>query len=162
MLRQLDRNKLEFIMIAAHELRTPLTVLNGYVNLMRTLPETQANPKLAEVTEGITSRTNRMHKVVNMMLDLTRIGTETLKVAADLSRSGACSLTWCSTCSRPLRNARSSLQSHTRGHAGAQRRPSFDPKGDLSIDGQCHQVHARWREDPHHRAERDGRWLSPA
>ena len=43
-LRQLDRNKLEFIMIAAHELRTPLTVLNGYVNLMRTLPETQANP----------------------------------------------------------------------------------------------------------------------
>ena len=82
-LRQLDRNKLEFIMIAAHELRTPLTVLNGYVNLMRTMPETQANPKLAEVTEGILNGTNRMHKVVNMMLDLTRIGSETLKVAAD-------------------------------------------------------------------------------
>jgi signal transduction histidine kinase len=82
-LRQLDRNKLEFIMIAAHELRTPLTVLNGYVNLMRTLPETQANPQLAEVTEGILNGTNRMHKVVNMMLDLTRIGSETLKVAAD-------------------------------------------------------------------------------
>src|SRR5512134_594519 len=47
-LRQLDRNKLEFIMIAAHELRTPLTVLNGYVNLMRSLPETQANPSLAD------------------------------------------------------------------------------------------------------------------
>lgn len=82
-LRQLDRNKLEFIMIAAHELRTPLTVLNGYVNLMRTQPETHANPKLAEVTEGILNGTNRMHKVVNMMLDLTRIGSETLKVAAD-------------------------------------------------------------------------------
>ena len=82
-LRQLDRNKLEFIMIAAHELRTPLTVLNGYVNVMRTLPETQANPQLAEVTEGIIRGTNRMHKVVNMMLDLTRIGSETLKVASE-------------------------------------------------------------------------------
>jgi len=81
-LRQLDRNKLEFIMIAAHELRTPLTVLNGYVNLMRTIPETQTNPALAEVTDGVLKGTNRMHKVVNMMLDLTRIGSETLKVAS--------------------------------------------------------------------------------
>ena len=81
-LRQLDRNKLEFIMIAAHELRTPLTVLNGYVNLMRSLPETQASPQLSEVTDGIVKGTNRMHKVVNMMLDLTRIGSETLQVAS--------------------------------------------------------------------------------
>jgi signal transduction histidine kinase len=81
-LRQLDRNKLEFIMIAAHELRTPLTVLNGYVNLMRTFPETQNNASLLEVTDGIRNGTNRMHKVVNMMLDLTRIGSETLQVAS--------------------------------------------------------------------------------
>ena len=81
-LRQLDRNKLEFIMIAAHELRTPLTVLNGYVNLMRSIPETRSNATLSEVTDGILKGTNRMHKVVNMMLDLTRIGSETLKVAS--------------------------------------------------------------------------------
>jgi signal transduction histidine kinase len=81
-LRQLDRNKLEFIMIAAHELRTPLTVLNGYVNLMRSLPETQVNSTLAEVSDGIVKGTNRMHKVVNMMLDLTRIGSESLQVAS--------------------------------------------------------------------------------
>ncbi len=82
-LRQLDRNKLEFIMIAAHELRTPLTVLNGFVNVMRGMPETQENPALAQVTDGILKGTNRMHKVVNMMLDLTRIGSESLKVAAE-------------------------------------------------------------------------------
>jgi signal transduction histidine kinase len=82
-LRQLDRNKLEFIMIAAHELRTPLTVLNGYVNVMRSFPETQTNTSLAEVTDGILKGTNRMHKVVNMMLDLTRIGSESLKVASE-------------------------------------------------------------------------------
>jgi len=81
-LRQLDRNKLEFILIAAHELRTPLTVLNGYVNVLRSLPETTANAELGEVTDGILKGTNRMHKVVNMMLDLTRIGSENLKVAS--------------------------------------------------------------------------------
>lgn len=82
-LRQLDRNKLEFIQIAAHELRTPLTVLNGFVNVLRSFPETKINPALAEVTEGIIKGTNRMHKVVNMMLDLTRIGSEYLKVASE-------------------------------------------------------------------------------
>jgi signal transduction histidine kinase len=82
-LRQLDRNKLEFIMIAAHELRTPLTVLNGNVNLLRSFPETQANAEMAQVTDGILKGTNRMHKVVNMMLDLTRIGSESLKVASE-------------------------------------------------------------------------------
>jgi signal transduction histidine kinase len=81
-LRQLDRNKLEFIQIAAHELRTPLTVLNGYVNVLRSFPETSGNAALAEVTDGILKGTNRMHKVVNMMLDLTRIGSEVWKVAS--------------------------------------------------------------------------------
>jgi signal transduction histidine kinase len=82
-LRQLDRNKLEFIQIAAHELRTPLTVLKGYVNVMRSFPETTTNAALAEVTDGILKGTNRIHEVVNMMLDLTRIGSETWKVVPE-------------------------------------------------------------------------------
>jgi len=81
-LRQLDRNKLEFIQIAAHELRTPLTVLNGYVKVLGSFPETTANPALGEVTDGILKGTRRIHEVVNMMLDLTRIGSEKLKVAS--------------------------------------------------------------------------------
>jgi signal transduction histidine kinase len=81
-LRQLDRNKLEFIQIAAHELRTPLTVLNGYVNVMRSFPETRTNSSLGEVTEGILKGTDRIHAVVNMMLDLTRIGSENWKVSS--------------------------------------------------------------------------------
>lgn len=81
-LRQLDRNKLEFIQIAAHELRTPLTVLKGYANVIRSFPETTANAALGEVTEGILKGADRIHEVVNMMLDLTRIGSETWRVAS--------------------------------------------------------------------------------
>ncbi|HMB25350.1 MAG: ATP-binding protein, partial [Chloroflexota bacterium] len=81
-LRQLDRNKLEFIQIAAHELRTPLTVLNGYIEVMRSFPETRTNSVLCEVSDGIVKGADRIHEVVNMMLDLTRIGNETLEVAS--------------------------------------------------------------------------------
>ena len=80
-LRQLDRNKLEFIQVAAHELRTPLTVLNGYVNVLKSLPNTSTNENFGEVIQGILKGTDRIHQVVNLMLDLTRIGTETLQIA---------------------------------------------------------------------------------
>ncbi len=80
-LRQLDRNKMEFIQVAAHELRTPLTVLNGYVNVLRSMPDTSANENFGEVIQGILKGTDRIHEVVNLMLDVTRIGAETLKIA---------------------------------------------------------------------------------
>jgi signal transduction histidine kinase len=80
-LRHLDRNKLEFIQVAAHELRTPVTVLKGYANLLASFPEIKSNSALAEVLEGIDKGANRMHEVVNMMLDVSRMDTETLEMA---------------------------------------------------------------------------------
>ncbi len=81
-LHHLDRNKLEFIQVAAHELRTPLTVLKGYVNVLNSFPEVKANPALSEVMSGIIKGADRMHEVVNTMLDVTRIDSETLKLRA--------------------------------------------------------------------------------
>jgi signal transduction histidine kinase len=76
-LRQLDRNKLEFIQVAAHELRTPLTVLKGFVNVLGT-----QSGASGEVIQGILRGIERIHEVVNLMLDVTRIDAETLKVGA--------------------------------------------------------------------------------
>jgi signal transduction histidine kinase len=81
-LRQLDRNKLEFIQVAAHELRTPLTVLKGYVKMLRSFPEISASAAAGEVVDGIIKGADRIHEVVNLMLDVTRIDAETLKVAS--------------------------------------------------------------------------------
>jgi signal transduction histidine kinase len=80
-LRRLDLNKLEFIQVAAHELRTPLTVLKGYANVLKALPAIKENATLGEVVQGIISGTDRMHEVVNMMLDVSRIDAETLKIS---------------------------------------------------------------------------------
>jgi signal transduction histidine kinase len=82
-LRLLDRNKSDFIQVAAHELRTPLTVLSGYVKVLKSFPDIKANPALAEVIDGIIKGSDRMHEVVNLMLDVTRIDTETLKVVPE-------------------------------------------------------------------------------
>lgn len=79
-LRQLDRNKLEFIQVAAHELRTPLTVLKGYINLLRATPELKDKSSLTEMMDGMAKGADRMHEVVNMMLDVSRIDSETMKV----------------------------------------------------------------------------------
>jgi signal transduction histidine kinase len=80
-LRQLDRNKLEFIQVAAHELRTPLTVLKGYVKMLGSFPVIMENATLGNVMGGILKGVDRMHSVVNLMLDVTRIDADTTKLA---------------------------------------------------------------------------------
>ncbi|NWF63680.1 MAG: cyclic nucleotide-binding domain-containing protein [Chloroflexi bacterium] len=79
-LRQLDRNKLEFIQVAAHELRTPITVIKGYANLLKSNPTLSADPTLNPALEGILSGAERMHTVVNTMLDVTRVDNEMLEI----------------------------------------------------------------------------------
>lgn len=76
----LDRNKLDFIEVAAHELRTPLTVMKGYLNVMKMDATVKGNPMLVEVLEGIAKGTDRLHEVVNTMLDVTRVDSDKLKL----------------------------------------------------------------------------------
>ena len=82
-LRQLDRNKLDFIQVVAHELRTPLTVLSGYIKMLHSFPDVKENVALGAVIDGIIKGSDRIHEVVNLMLDVTRIDTDTLKVVAE-------------------------------------------------------------------------------
>jgi signal transduction histidine kinase len=75
-LSQLDRNKLEFIQVAAHELRTPLTVMKGYLNVVKQESTPQADSMLAAALDGLSRGTERLHEVVNAMLDVTRIDVD--------------------------------------------------------------------------------------
>jgi signal transduction histidine kinase len=75
-LAQLDRNKLEFIEVAAHELRTPLTIMKGYLNVLRLDPGLRADATLAEVLDGLNKGTERLHEIVNTMLDVTRVDSD--------------------------------------------------------------------------------------
>lgn len=77
-LEKLDKNKSDFIHVAAHELRTPLTVIKGYMGMIKASPTVQQNVSLMQATEGVIQGTNRLHQVVNSMLDVTRLENQVL------------------------------------------------------------------------------------
>ena len=77
-LAKLDKNKSDFIQVAAHELRTPLTVIKGYLGMIKAAPTVQENSTLRQVTDGVIQGTNRLHQIVNSMLDVARLENQVL------------------------------------------------------------------------------------
>jgi signal transduction histidine kinase/DNA-binding LacI/PurR family transcriptional regulator len=77
-LAKLDKNKSDFIQVAAHELRTPLTVIKGYLGMIKAAPAMQENSTLRQVMEGVIQGTNRLHQIVNSMLDVARLENQVL------------------------------------------------------------------------------------
>jgi signal transduction histidine kinase/DNA-binding LacI/PurR family transcriptional regulator len=72
-LEKLDKNKSDFIQVAAHELRTPLTVIKGYMGMIKSSRAVQNDSSLAQVMDGVIQGTNRLHQIVNSMLDVARL-----------------------------------------------------------------------------------------
>ena len=77
-LEKLDKNKSHFIQVAAHELRTPLTVIKGYMGMLKSSPAIQSNPALVQAMDGVFQGTDRLHQVVNSMLDVARLENQVL------------------------------------------------------------------------------------
>ena len=77
-LEKLDKNKSDFIQVAAHELRTPLTVIKGYMGMIKAAPAVQENQALVQAMDGVLQGTDRLHQVVNSMLDVARLEGETV------------------------------------------------------------------------------------
>jgi len=72
-LEKMDKNKSDFIQVAAHELRTPLTVIKGYMGMLKTAPPIRDNAPLTMAMDGVLQGTDRLHQIVNSMLDVARL-----------------------------------------------------------------------------------------
>lgn len=71
-IRDLEKNREEFLAIVSHDLRTPLTSLKGFVEVL--LGGDYASPeKLREYLEILDSEADRMISLVNDLLDLGRL-----------------------------------------------------------------------------------------
>ncbi len=79
-LERLDRTKSDFISIASHELRTPLTVLTGYSQMMRDDPQLSTDPRYARMVEGLHNGAQRLHEIVDSMLDMARIDVKDMQL----------------------------------------------------------------------------------
>lgn len=73
-----DNNKSAFIQVAAHELRTPLTVIKGYLGMLKADSAIQNNLMLAQAVDGVLQGTNRLHQIVNSMLDVARLDSQVM------------------------------------------------------------------------------------
>jgi signal transduction histidine kinase len=80
-LEKLDKAKSNFISIAAHELRTPLTVVNAYAQMLRQFIQPPHPPTTQRAIDGIISGSERLHEIVNSMLDIARIDNELINIS---------------------------------------------------------------------------------
>ncbi len=80
LLAQLDRTKSEFINIISHELGTPLMHLDSYNQLMQDDPVLRNSADLREMTQGMQKSISRMYEIIQTMLDLAKLDTNTLSL----------------------------------------------------------------------------------
>ncbi|SNS55648.1 anti-anti-sigma factor [Geodermatophilus pulveris] len=72
-LAELDRAKTDFFSNVSHEFRTPLTLIAGPVAELRASPAAAADPGLAQELEVVERNAQRLGKLVNTLLDFSRI-----------------------------------------------------------------------------------------
>ena len=68
----------EFLASASHDLKTPLTMIRGRAQLLRRVADTLGNVAPARLLEGLTaieSATGRMTRLVEELVDLSRLGS---------------------------------------------------------------------------------------
>jgi signal transduction histidine kinase len=79
-LQELDRVKTDFISIASHELRTPMTSVKGSLSLILSGTVSDVNPEVKELLTIAEKETDRLIRLINDILDLTKMETKKLSI----------------------------------------------------------------------------------
>lgn len=79
-LSHLDRAKSNFIAVASHELRTPLTLISGYSHMLYSELKAREDSELTGMIEGVSMGAARLQEIVDRMMDLAEIETDSLRL----------------------------------------------------------------------------------
>jgi len=80
----LNRSRDEFFSIASHELRTPLTAIIGYTALIKSLyMDKMADERFTHMVGGISEGSDRMMRIVEDFLNMSRLEQGRLKFTED-------------------------------------------------------------------------------
>lgn len=82
-LNKLERMRKDFVANVSHELKTPLTVMQGYLEMLEQ-PETVPGKYLNKAIYDMQSQTVRMQKMVNQLLELSRIESSAPETFTDV------------------------------------------------------------------------------
>ena len=77
-LKELDKVKTDFISIASHELRTPMTSVKGSLSLILSGSLSEINPDIKEILTIAEKETDRLIRLINDILDLTKMEAKKL------------------------------------------------------------------------------------
>ncbi|MBD3310951.1 MAG: hypothetical protein GF349_00450 [Candidatus Magasanikbacteria bacterium] len=72
-LKELDEIKTEFLSIASHQLRTPLSIIKGYIELIKDNAYGKTTDKTKKILGDIDTSNERLVKLIDEFLDVTRI-----------------------------------------------------------------------------------------
>ena len=79
-LKRVSEMKTKFLSIASHELKTPLTSIKGYSEIILDNMKSKIDTSVVSMIENIDRAADRLHLVINNMLDVTRIEQKQLRL----------------------------------------------------------------------------------
>ena len=81
-LQRLNEAKSSFLMVASHELKTPLTLIQGYTDILTSLPpeDVQDPQKVQDAIRGISKGAERLAQVIEDMIEISRIEAHALNL----------------------------------------------------------------------------------
>jgi PAS domain S-box-containing protein len=79
-LKRVSELKSNFLSIASHELKTPLTSIKGYSDIIIDTMKDKMEANIYRMIESINRAADRLHRVVNNILDVTRIEQKKLRL----------------------------------------------------------------------------------
>jgi len=88
-LRRVSEMKSNFLSIASHELKTPLTSIKGYSDIIIDTMKDKLEGGVYRMIESINRAADRLHRVVNNILDVTRIEQKRLRLKPERIDLGA-------------------------------------------------------------------------
>ena len=78
--RQIDKSKSEFVSLASHQLRTPLTAVKWYSEMLGNKKAGKLSEKQKRYLDGVYQGNERMIKLVDTMLNISRLEAGKLKI----------------------------------------------------------------------------------
>jgi signal transduction histidine kinase len=79
-LERANELKASFIALAAHELRTPMTTIHGFVTTLHHLGDRLDEAQRDRVRDALIEQTDRMAKLVEQLLDLSRLDADAIEI----------------------------------------------------------------------------------
>jgi signal transduction histidine kinase len=80
-LERANETMANFVALAAHELRTPITSIHGFVHTLNHLGDRLSDEQKREVSATLEQQTVRMARLVEQLLDLSRLDADAVEIA---------------------------------------------------------------------------------